>query len=92
MSHLFEDCKSLKSIEIFEEKFITSKVTLMNNMFSNCESLSEISIKFDTKLVQDMSNIFRYCKSLQNMDLKNLDISSVKNISHMLVDVIIYLK
>ena len=63
MSHLFEDCKSLKSIEIFEEKFITSKVTLMNNIFSNCESLSEMSIKLDTKLVEDMSKMFRDCKS-----------------------------
>lgn len=42
MSYLFNDCKSLTSLNL--TKFNTKKVYYMKNMFSNCVNLKKLDI------------------------------------------------
>ena len=57
MSHLFEGCKSLKSVNI--NHFNTNQVINMSNMFQKCTSLKDIFInQINTEKVEDMSYMF----------------------------------
>ena len=68
----------------FINKLDTSKVTNMNNMFSNCKKLQTIDLSnFNTSNVTDMSYMFNYCEELSPLNLSNFDTSKVTNMSNM---------
>ena len=64
----------------------TDNLTLLNGLFSNCESLvslSNISI-WKANCFSDMSYLFYNCKSLLSLpDISNLNTNNVNNMSHM---------
>ena len=60
----------------------TSKVTLMNSMFHNCSSLTNLNLSgFNTSNVTIMSAMFYGCSSLTSLDLSNFNTSNVKIMS-----------
>ena len=64
----------------FCPKFDTSKVTNMNGMFQNCNSLTSVPL-FDTSNVTRMVGMFYLCSSLTSVPL--FDTSKVMDISDM---------
>lgn len=72
----------------FINKLDTSKVTNMNNMFSNCNKLKTIDLSnFNTSNVTDMSYMFYYCTNLTPIDVSSFDTSNVTNMSYMFYDI-----
>ena len=54
MSFMFNNCKSLKSINL--SNFFTHKVTKMNHMFDRCELITELNLSnFITHSVVNMN-------------------------------------
>ena len=75
--------KSLKSIEGFEH-LNTSRVTNMEEMFSDCSSLTALDLSsFDTSEVTDMSCMFAGCSGLRSLDVSSFDTSQVKDMHAM---------
>ena len=66
--------------------FNTSQVTDMEQIFSNCSSLTFISglAYWNTSNVTDMGYLFYNCSSLTSLDLSTWNVSNVTNMSHML--------
>ena len=79
----YPDC-DLETI-IFGDKFITSNVTDMSEMFYGCHLLKTIDIsKFDTSLVKDMSGMFANCESLESLTFgDNFITDKVSNMDRM---------
>ena len=76
---LFANLSKLTTIEGLSN-LDTSNVTLMNNMFSNCSSLTSLDLShFDTSKVIEMSCMFSYCSSLPSLDLSNFNTTNVTN-------------
>ena len=73
---MFQECRSLTSIPLFD----TSNVTNMYGMFYYCTALTSIPL-FDTSNVTDMYGMFYYCTALTSIPL--LDTRSVTNMSSM---------
>lgn len=68
----------------FISKLDTSKVTDMNNMFSQCQTLETVDLSnFDTSNVMNMGNMFYNCRNLTELDVSNFDTSNVTNMSNM---------
>lgn len=68
MVHLFNDCRSLRSVALFD----TSAVTDMYQMFRGCETLTEVPL-FDTGNCTNFVGMFMGCESLTtvpNLDLR----------------------
>ena len=62
----------------------TSKVTIMNSMFSDCSGLTSLDVSsFDTSNVTDMGYMFGYCNGLTLLDLSSFDISNVTHTYNM---------
>ena len=62
----------------------TSKVTIMNSMFSDCSGLTSLDVSsFDTSNVTDMGYMFSYCNGLTLLDLSSFDISNVTHTYNM---------
>ncbi len=62
----------------------TSEVTLMNDMFRNCQAVSELDVSsFDTSNVQDFERMFYMCYSLETLDVSTFDTSSATAINGM---------
>ena len=76
MYAMFNNCKSLTTIKLFD----TSKVTKMNHMFGGCSSLTTVP-QLDTSNVTDMSNMFSGCSSLTT--IPQLNTSNVTDMSMM---------
>ena len=69
MSHMFDRCTSLKSIDL--SSFNTNNVNDMSDMFSFCESLKSIDLSsFNTNNVTNMSGMFSWCESLKIENIK----------------------
>ena len=82
LSHMFENCFSLTSLEfpIYESQ----KLKNISYMFANCSSLKFINIHFlNTINVEDMSGLFYGCSSLSSLDLSNFKTSKVINYNYM---------
>jgi len=59
-------------------------ITSTNSMFSNCESLTALSIsKFDTSNVTNMDNMFSNCCRLTSLNLNGFNTSNVTNMDNM---------
>ena len=66
MSSMFNNCRSLTTVPVFD----TSKATKMNKMFYNCELLQTVPL-FDTSSVTNMQDMFYYCSRLTTVPLFN---------------------
>ena len=64
----------------------TSKIEIMESMFSGCNSLTNLDVsKFNTSKVTDMSNMFSACNSLTTLDTSNWDTSNVTDMHDMFI-------
>ena len=62
----------------------TSKIEIMERMFSGCESLTKVDLsKFDTSNVTDMDGMFSGCKKLQTIDVSKWNTSNVTDMDGM---------
>ena len=62
MAGMFEGCKHLESVPLFD----TSNVTDMDYMFDKCNSLQSVPL-FDTSKVTSMGYMFYDCRKLQHI-------------------------
>lgn len=77
---------SIAAIDIDLTNLDTSNVTSMDNMFSNCFSLTSLNLgdKFDTSNVTSMLLMFGSCQVLTSLDLGDkFDTSNVTNMEQM---------
>ena len=82
MSYMFENCKSLTSLDL--SNFNTANVTNMNMMFFDCSSLTSLNLSnFNTSNVTNMGGMFTGCSSLTSLNLSNFDTSNVTNMDGM---------
>jgi len=83
MAGMFDNCYSLKNINIFNS-FNTKNVIDMSNMFFNCCSLEKLNLSlFTTSNVQNMSGLFNGCKSLKTINLSSFNTEKVTDMSNM---------
>ena len=81
LSHMFEDCSSLKSLKL---NIDTNNVIDMSYMFHSCTSLKSLDItKFNTKKVKNMSSMFYRCFILEKLDVSKFDTNEVEDMSSM---------
>lgn len=76
LNSLFQNCRSLVSVPLFN----TASVTNMSNMFNSCNSIVSVPL-FNTASVTNMSSMFASCSSLTSVPLFNT--SSVTNMASM---------
>lgn len=82
MEVLFQNCSSLKSIDLSD--LDTSNVKNMSSMFYGCSSLESFNLtSLDLSRVTDMSSLFFGCTSLKSVNLNNIETSSATNMSSM---------
>ena len=82
MGFMFENCSSLKSLQL--SNFKTSMVKNMEAMFSECHSLMSLNLSnFDTSSVIDMFDMFSNCYSLKELEIDNFDTSKTIDMSFM---------
>lgn len=83
LDSLFSEVNKMIYIE-FSEKFITSNINLMGNMFYNCHSLTMVNVSvFNTEKVEDMSNMFYNCSSLKEINLSNFVSNNLKKVDNL---------
>ena len=79
----FFSCSNLTTIEGIEY-LNTAKVTNMNYMFDNCESLKSLDLtKFNTENVTSMKFMFEACTPLTSLDVSNFNTAKVTDINYM---------
>lgn len=85
MDYSFNRCESLISIDLTQLKYRTNNVPLNTITFLCNKCLNLKNIKFPDKWkyakLQDIQSAFSYCHKLESVDLSNLDMSEVVNIS-----------
>ena len=72
--YLFYNCHSLKTLPVIDCGKLPAGQTTMENMFSGCRSLTDVSI-INTSNVTNMLGLFLDCRSLMNvpqMDTQNV--------------------
>ena len=79
MAWLFYGCTSLQTAVL--SGLDTSAVTDLSRMFAKCEALSRIEgyTQWDTSSVLSIAYMFHQTKSLKEVDLRNWDLSGLKN-------------
>lgn len=83
MENLFYDSWLLESIT-FGNNFDTSKVTNMQAMFNNCQSLKELDLSFfNTYNVTTMASMFCDCKGMLKLNLSSFDMTYVTDATDM---------
>ena len=86
ISYMFNDCKSLISIDNMNNKITALH---MNNMFNNCSSLISINgdLDIDTRLIKNMKNLFQGCSSLKCLpDISKWNTEEVHEMGNMFKD------
>jgi len=82
LSHMFEDCRRLRSIDL--SGLDTSQVTDLSYMFAGCTSLESVFFgDIDLSQVTDLSHMFKGCTSLKDVSLSGLDLSHVVTLASM---------
>lgn len=82
-AYWFYGCKNLTSITGIEN-LKTDIVTKMNNMFSDCYSLTSLDVSnFNTENVTNMSAMFSGCSGLSVLDLSKFNTANVKDMAGM---------
>ncbi|WP_304155181.1 BspA family leucine-rich repeat surface protein [Hoylesella buccalis] len=75
----FAYCVNLQDIEGIRN-LNTEKVTHMNYMFNDCQSLTSLDLSnFNTQNVTDMRNMFFGCYALTSLDVSNFNTQNVKD-------------
>ena len=81
MSHMFYNCKAIRSISIYGYSYYRSYSNDLHKMFYNCNSLTSVQLRyFDVNNVRDMSYMFYNCKQLKNFNGYNNFYSSDCNL------------
>lgn len=85
---MFNNCKALQTGYFNIARVNTVATTDMANMFSNCESLTSLSLPvsgdyWNVSNVTRMLNMFRGCKGLTSINLTNWDVRNVKTMINM---------
>ena len=84
MSYMFDQCVNLEKLVINPKKFITKKVTIMSNMFNNCNKLKKIDLtSFEPERINYTNYMFNGCNQLEEIDLSKMKIIENTNITHM---------
>ena len=82
MSRMFEDCKSLKYINM--KNWNTSNVENMQNMFDTCTVLSTLNLNnWNVSKVKKFAEMFTNCKALTSLDISNWNTSSAESMYSM---------
>ena len=82
--YLFSYLTNTKTIDLTNVD--TSKVTKMNHMFYNSDSLTYLDLRsFDTSNVTNMSSFFSNCDNLEGVDVSSFNTSKVTNMSYFFV-------
>ena len=83
---IFRDFTNLKTID-FNNNFNTTKVYNMENMFTNCTSLTNLDLSnFSTQNVTTMAQMFYGCTSLTNLNLSSFNTLNVENMKEMFMN------
>ena len=83
---IFRDFTNLKTID-FNNNFNTTKVYNMENMFTNCISLTNLDLSnFSTQNVTTMAQMFYGCTSLTNLNLSSFNTLNVENMKEMFMN------
>ena len=86
MSYMFYYCGNLKTLT-FGEKFDTSDVTNMKEMFSANPALKQLNLSmFNTSKVTSLQNMFYACRALKSLDLSSFDTRKVTTMQGLLVE------
>ena len=86
MEWMFACCSSLTELNLIN--FDTSNVTNMRSLFSGCVHLIKINCNFNTKNLISSRGMFYKCMSLKQIDVSNLALSNIKDITEMFYDCI----
>jgi len=82
MSKMFAFARSIEELNF--SNFDTSKVTLMDSMFSGCSGLLYLNLSnFNTSNVKSMDSMFSGCSSLLSLNLSNFDTSNSYSMENM---------
>ena len=82
MKGMFEDCKTLKSLDT--SNWNSHFVTDMSRMFMYCASLTSLNLSgLETSHVENMDYMFAGCYSLASLDLSNFNTISVSSMTCM---------
>ena len=82
MKGMFEDCKTLKSLDT--SNWDTFWVEDMSRMFMYCASLTSLNLSgLETIHVENMDYMFAGCESLTSLDLSNFNTISVSSMTSM---------
>ena len=77
---MFYQCQSLEEILFSPERFDTSNVTRMTDLFLGCRNLSSLDVSwFNMGEVRSVKNMFMGCRSLPFIDLRNWDLGNVNS-------------
>ena len=84
MHGMFRECNKLKEIKGIE-KFETSQVTDMSNMFYGCKELEKLDLsKFNTSKVTNIYGMFHECNKLKEIKgIEKFELSQVTDMSNM---------
>ena len=82
MKGMFEDCKTLKSLDT--SNWNSHFVTDMSRMFMYCASLTSLNLSgLETSHVENMDYMFAGCESLTSLDLSNFNTVSLSSMTSM---------
>jgi len=83
LGRMFSYSKNISALDL--SSFNTSKLTKIAQMFSNCQSLTEIkfSSKFNTSNVAAFSYLFSECENLLSLDLSNFNTNNAVSMNYM---------
>ena len=82
MSHLFEGCSSLSSVNL--TGFNSKNVKDMSYMFNSCKNIKQLDLNdLDTREVINMANMFQSCTSLANLYINEIKTNKVEDMSYM---------
>ena len=82
MKGMFEDCKTLKSLDT--SNWNSHFVTDMSRMFYDCMSLTSLNLSgLETSHVENMDYMFSGCYSLASLDLSNFNTVSLSSMTSM---------
>ena len=84
MSSIFENCKSLISLDL--SNFDTYSTTDMSNMFNNCSSLESLKINFNTENVTKMPYMFASCAKLTSLNITSFNTKNVRDFTNIFKD------
>ena len=76
MGYMFQDCKSLTSIDV--SHFDTSKLESTDCMFKGCTGLRSLDVSnFNTAKVTNMRGMFQDCSALKSLDVTKFNTANV---------------